>query len=67
MDQLTPEERKQLRLARFGGLNGKSKQHMPAMNEAATTLEALQFLEEQKRKKLERAQRFGIPTKELQE
>ena len=41
MDQLTPEERKQLRLARFGGLNGKSKQHMPAMNEAATTLEAL--------------------------
>ena len=32
-----------------------------------TTIEALQSLEEQKKKKLERAARFGIQTKELTE
>lgn len=37
------------------------------MKEAATTVEALQLIEEQKRKKMERAERFGIVTKELTE
>jgi hypothetical protein len=32
-----------------------------------TTIDALQSLEEQKKKKLERAARFGIQTKELTE
>jgi len=37
------------------------------MKEAATTVEALEMIEEQKRKKLERAERFGIVTPELSE
>jgi len=40
---------------------------IPGMKEAATTMEALKLMEEQKRKKLERAERFGIFTKELTE
>ena len=63
MSELTDQERKQLRMARFG--SGKSA--MPGMQEAATTVEALKLLEEQKRKKLERAERFGIVTKEISE
>lgn len=63
MSELTQQERKQLRLARFGG--GKS--NIPGVEGAATTIEALELLEEQKRKKLERAARFGIMTKELSE
>ena len=54
-----------MRMARFGGGEGKGK--VPGIPEAATTLEAMQMLEEQKRKKLERAERFGIVTKELSE
>lgn len=66
MDDLTQQERKQLRMARFGsGVQGKGG--VPGIPEAATTLEAMQLLEEQKRKKLERAERFGIVTKELSE
>ena len=48
-------------MARFGkGASG-------GLPEAATTLETMQLIEEQKRKKLERAERFGIVTKELSE
>jgi hypothetical protein len=52
LGQLTDAERLQLRKARFikGGDNSIS------------TVEALQLLEEQKRKKLERAARFGVET-----
>ena len=50
-------------MARFG--NGKTS--IPGMKEAATSVEALQLLEEQKRKKLERAERFDILTKEMRE
>lgn len=63
MDELTQEERKQLRLARFGGGKG----NITGLQEAATTIEALQMMEEQKLKKLQRAERFGIVTKELSE
>jgi len=63
MGELTQQQRKELRLARFGGNNGK----LPSMQQAATTIEALALMEEQKRKKLERAERFGILTKELSE
>ena len=62
MSELTAAERKQLRLARFGGGQGS----MPGI-EAATTIDALKIMEEQKRKKLERAERFGIVTKEVTE
>lgn len=48
---------------RFGG----GKAAIPGMKEAATTVEALEMIEEQKRKKLERAERFGIVTPELSE
>ena len=37
------------------------------MGGAATTIEALELMEEQKRKKMERAERFGIVTKEIEE
>ena len=47
MEELTQQERRELRQARFGG--GKSA--IPGMKEAATTVEALQLIEEQKRKK----------------
>ena len=63
MGELSQQERKQLRLARFG----KGKDQIPGLQEAATTIEALELIEEQKRKKLERAERFGIVTKELSE
>lgn len=63
MGELTQQERKELRLARFGG----SKEQIPGLQGAATTIEALKLIEEQKRKKLERAERFGIVTKELNE
>ena len=63
MSELTAQERKQLRMARFGSGKG----NMPGLQEAATSVEALQLLEEQKRKKLERAERFGIVTKEISE
>ena len=68
MEELTLEERKRLRLARFGGQNGKKGGSiLPGMANVSTTVEAMQLMEEQKRKKLERAERFGIPIKELQE
>ena len=63
MEELTQQQRKELRMARFGG----GKVGIPGLKEAATTVEALQLLEEQKRKKLERAERFGILTKEIRE
>ena len=45
MDDLTQQERKQLRMARFGsGVQGKGG--VPGIPEAATTLEAMQLLEE---------------------
>lgn len=55
LGSLTDAERLKLRKERFrvGGEGPK------------TTLDALESLEENKRKQLERAQRFGIPTKEL--
>ena len=61
MGELSQQERKQLRMARFGAGKGEG------IPEAATTLETMQLIEEQKRKKLERAERFGIVTKELSE
>ena len=61
MGELSMQERKQLRMARFGAGKGEG------IPEAATTLETMQLIEEQKRKKLERAERFGIVTKELSE
>ena len=42
MEELTQQERRELRQARFGG--GKSA--IPGMKEAATTVEALQLIEE---------------------
>lgn len=63
MSELTAAERKQLRMARFGAGTAK----MPGMQEASTTIEALKLIEEQKRKKLERAERFGLITEELTE
>ena len=59
MEFLSPEERRKLRMARFGG--GKDK--MPGLEGAATTVEALKLMEEQKKKMLERCERFGIMTK----
>lgn len=56
---LTDEERLQLRKARF---NAGTAGDVPK-----TTIDALHSLEEQKKKKLERAARFGIQTKELTE
>ena len=68
MDELTQQEKKQLRLARFGSFDKKGgAAAIPGIEGAATTLEAMKLLEEQKRKKLERAERFGIVTKELSE
>ena len=63
MEELTMQERRELRQARFGG----GKAAIPGMKEAATTVEALALIEEQKRKKMERAERFGIVTKEISE
>ena len=63
MGELSQQERKQLRQARFG----VGKDQIPGLQEAATTIEALELIEEQKRKKMERAERFGIVTKELSE
>ena len=63
MGDLSQQERKQLRQARFG----VGKDQIPGLQEAATTIEALELIEEQKRKKMERAERFGIVTKELSE
>ena len=37
------------------------------MSGAATSVEALEIMEAQKQKKLDRAERFGIVTKELSE
>ena len=54
-------------MARFGSGTGGQSKVLTGIPEAATTLEAMQLLEEQKRKKLERAERFGIVTKELSE
>ena len=59
IEELSIQERKQLRLARFGGtLNGTGKG-------PATTIEALERMEELKKKKIERAERFGTLTPEL--
>ena len=43
MGELSMQERKQLRLARFGG-GGKGS--MPGIQEAATSIEALKLMEE---------------------
>jgi len=58
---LTAQEKKQLRDIRFG--KGKDA----TGSGAATTAEALQQLEEKKKKMQERAERFGIETKEMQQ
>lgn len=56
------QERKQLRMARFGkGPQAKAG----GGNTPATTVEALQQFEEEKKKRMERAERFGIVTKEM--
>ena len=52
-------------MARFGG--GSAKGAFAGLGEASTTLEALALMEEQKKKKMQRAERFGIVTKEISE
>lgn len=64
IEELTLQQRCELRQVRFG--NGKET-IITGMKEATTTVEALQFMEEQKRRQLERAERFGIVTKEMNE
>ena len=56
--ELSAQERKALRKQRFGSLDATQKA-------TATTLDALKQLEENKKKMLERAERFGIVTKEM--
>ena len=58
IEELSIKERKQLRLARFGGDTGDQ-------SGPATTIEALERYEELQKKKLERAERFGTITPEL--
>ena len=41
MDSLTLEERKKLRLARFGGPNGKKGGQLAGIGDVSTTLEAM--------------------------
>ena len=52
-----------MREARFG----LGKATIPGMQDTITTEEALQLIEEQKRKKQERVERFGIVTEEINE
>ncbi len=54
---MTDEERLQLRKSRF---NAGTTGHEPK-----TTIDAMNSLEELKKKKLERAARFGVETKEI--
>ena len=52
-------------MARFGG--GANKGAFAGLGEASTTIEAMALMEEQRQKKLQRAERFGIVTKEISE
>lgn len=51
-------------MARFGSGTAKDKV-LSGLEGAATTVEALKLMEQQKQKMLERCERFGIITKEL--
>ena len=58
---MSVQQRKELRQARFGGESGL------ALGGVQTTVEAYEKMEELNKKKLERAERFGIVTKEMTE
>lgn len=60
--ELSVQQRKQLRQARFG--NGQA---VPGLSAASTTVEAFHKMEELNKKRQERAERFGIVTKEIKE